>query len=139
MKSLLDIQQDLRALEKSVGECLKAIQSISADVDMLRNENTDAAALEYDKIERAAEMIGVGTSVHPISTIDANASRAYLLALLNITRLNANVEPERFVFIAWLYKQTIPTVSFADLHKDCYNLSEGFFDDLKDKLPAEMM
>ncbi len=140
MKSLLDIQQDLRALEKSFGECLKAIQSISADVDMLRNENTASGDLEYAQFEKIADKVGIGdaNARHPICTLDAGTSSMYLLALLNITRLDAEVEPERFVFIAWLLKQSRLSASLADLHAECYRLSGKFFENLAQTLPKEL-
>ena len=90
MKSLLDIQQDVRSLEKSVQEVTNLIKGINLDMEEFRtaNQNTD---VDFSKIETLAKNISFGK--HPIRKLsDGRACQIYLEMLLNIVRLDLEEE-----------------------------------------------
>lgn len=63
MKSLLDIQQDIRTLESSINDITDSIKNINSDIEELRtvNQNTD---VDYSKIELLAKQLSFGK--HPL-------------------------------------------------------------------------
>lgn len=67
MKSLLEIQQDIRSLEHSINDITDTIKEISSDIEDLRNanQNTD---IDYSKIELLSKLITFGK--HPIDKLD---------------------------------------------------------------------
>ena len=86
MKSLLDVQQDIRNLEKSVQEITNSIKCISTDIDVIRNSKVDTKN-DFLGIEKLAKQFIFGK--HPIDRLDdGNACKLYLEMLLNIVHLN---------------------------------------------------
>ena len=51
MKSLLEVQQDIRSLEHSINDITDTIKAISSDIEDLRtaNQNTD---IDYSKLSK---------------------------------------------------------------------------------------
>ena len=66
MKSLLDIQQDIRILESNIQEITDSVKSISSDIEAIRN-SSERAALDYSKIEVLAKRINFRE--HPLNKL----------------------------------------------------------------------
>ena len=99
MKSLLDVQKDIRNLESSINDITYSIRNISSDIEDLRtvNQNRD---VDYLKIESLAKQIPFRK--HPLVKIDDDrVCKVYLELLLNIVRLDFEEEItlNRLVFI----------------------------------------
>ena len=106
MKSLLDIQQDIRVLEKNIQEINKCVKTINTDIETIRN-SSEGVALDYSKIELLAKQIDFGK--HPLDKLkDGRACQIYLEMLLNIVRLDQDEESvvNRMVFVQWLQIQS---------------------------------
>lgn len=137
MKSLLDIQQDVRSLEKSVQEVANLIKGINLDMEEFRtaNQNTD---VDFSKIETLAKNISFGK--HPIRKLsDGRACQIYLEMLLNIVRLDLEEEVSfnRLVFIQWLQTEAEIDWTLEDLYKDCYKIKSTSYHDLLDVIPKK--
>ena len=140
MKSLLDIQQDIRNLENSVRSITESIRNIGSDIDNIRNssEASGGLALDFTKIETFAKQLSFGA--HPLSTLGQDeVCRTYLRALLNIVRLDTDEKTtvSRMVFIQWLQMQSHIEFSLEELYKDSFKLDEQLYYELVDGLTEE--
>lgn len=120
MKSLLDIQQDVRNLEGNVQEITKRIKALNSDIADIRNAEYDA---EYDfqKIELLARKISF--EEHPLGWLKSAGSgicQAYLELLLALVQLDSEEKAtiDRMVFIQWLQMKSGIVLSLDDLYKN---------------------
>lgn len=137
MKSLLDLQQDIRNLERNIMEITCAVKEINADIENMRtaNQNTD---MDYSKIELLAQNITF--SKHPIDKLeDGRACQIYLEMLLNMVRLDPECEVtiNRLVFIQWLQKESKLDWSLEDLYKDCFTINSDVYHEMVDAIPKK--
>lgn len=137
MKSLLDIQQDIRQLEKSMKEISDDVKNINADIDSLRNAS-ETTELDFDKIEILARQIDFGK--HPLDKLkDGRACQVYLEILLNLVRLDMDEEItiNRLVFIQWLQIQSRIDWSLEDLYKDCFKTDKKMIFEFLEIIPKK--
>lgn len=137
MKSLLDIQQDIRNLELSVKEITENIRSIQSDIEEIR-DSSDIGELDYEQIELLSRQIPFGE--HPLERLDDGRScRIYLELLLNIVRLDLEAENEinRLVFINWLRIQARLSWSLEELYKDCFTRGKELYYEFAEEVPTE--
>lgn len=127
MKSLLDIQQDIRNLESSVKEITESIRSIHSDIEEIRG-SSDSVELDYKQIEILAGQLPFGK--HPLDKLeDGRSCQFYLEMLLNIVRLDLEGENtvNRLVFIQWLQMQSKINWSLEELYMDCFTRSKELY------------
>ena len=120
MKSLLDIQQDIRILESNIQEITDSVKSISSDIEAIRN-SSERAALDYSKIEVLAKRINFRE--HPLNKLkEERACQIYLQMLLNIVRLEPDekIVINRMIFLQWLQIQSHIDWPLADLYRNCF-------------------
>jgi hypothetical protein len=137
MKSLLDIQQDVRKLENSVQEIMESIKNVSADIDNIRN-SSEGAALDFSKIEVLAKQIDFGT--HPLDKLkDGHICQVYLEMLLSIVQLDSDekVTINRMVFIQWLQIQARIDWTLEDLYKDSFKIDKKSYFEFVDLIPKK--
>lgn len=137
MKSLLDIQQDIRRLEKSMREISNDVKNINSDIDRLRNAS-ETTELDFSKIEVLAKQIDFGK--HPLDKLeDSRACQVYLEMLLNLVRLDREEERtvNRLVFIQWLQIQSRIDWSLEDLYKDCFKADTKMLFEFLEIMPKE--
>lgn len=137
MKSLLEIQQDIRSLEHSINDITDTIKEISSDIEDLRNanQNTD---IDYSKIELLSKLITFGK--HPIDKLDdGRACQVYLEMLLNIVRLDPDEELSlnRLMFIQWIQKESRINLTLEDLFKDSYKIDTNAYHEMVDVIPTK--
>lgn len=120
MKSLLDIQQDVRNLESNVQEITKRIKALNSDIADIRNAEDDA---EYDfqKIKLLARKISF--EEHPLGWLKSagpGICQAYLELLLALVQLNPEEKAaiDRMVFIQWVQMKSGIVLSLDDLYKN---------------------
>ncbi len=125
MKSLLDIQQDVRNLEGNVQEITKRIKALNSDIADIRNAEYDA---EYDfqKIELLARKISF--EEHPLGWLKSAGSgmcQAYLELLLALVQLDSEEKAtiDRMVFIQWLQIKSGIVLSLDDLYKNTLKMN----------------
>ena len=137
MKSLLDIQQDIRRLEKCMQEISEDMQTINSDIDSLRN-TSETTEGDFSKIETLARQIDFDK--HPLSKLNDNrVCRVYLEMLLNLVRLDADEETtvNRLVFIQWLQIQSRIDYSLEDLYKECFKTDKKIIFEFLEIMPEE--
>lgn len=137
MKSLLDIQQDVRKLENSVQEIVESIKNVSADIDNIRN-SSEGLLLDFSKIEVLAKQIEFGT--HPLAKLkDGHICQVYLEMLLSIVQLDSDekVTINRMVFIQWLQIQARIDWTLEDLYKDSFKIDKKSYFEFVDLIPKE--
>lgn len=137
MKSLLEVQQDIRKLESSINDITDVIRNINSDIEQLRavNQNTD---IDYSKIELLAKQLSFGK--HPLDKLDDGRVRqVYLEMLLNIVRLDfeEEISLNRLIFIQWIQKESRIDWSLEDLFKDCYKIKADSYHEMVDIIPNE--
>lgn len=121
MKSLLDLQQDVRTLENSISDVIRSLRDLNDDIDMLRNAETNND-IDYKKIELLAKHIPFNN--HPLGMKpDRTISKLYLQLLLNLTRLDLNKEntTNRLVFIQWIKAESKIDLTLEDLYNDTFD------------------
>lgn len=137
MKSLLEVQQDIRSLEHSINNITDKIRTINSDIENLRtaSQNTD---IDYSMIALLSKQITFDK--HPIKKLgDNRASQVYLEMLLNIVRLDPDEKLflNRLIFIQWIQKESKINWSLEDLFKDSYKINTNTFYEMVDIIPAK--
>ena len=137
MKSLLEVQQDIRGLEQQLQGIAHTIKMIHSDIEKIRTANQDTDP-DYSKIVLLAKQFPFRN--HPLGKLtDEKSCRVYLAMLLNIVRLDTEEEVSlnRFVFIQWLQMESGIERSIEDIFKDCYKISSHSYQEMLDILPEK--
>ena len=127
MKSLLDIQQDIRKLENSLKDIAESIKAISSDIEIIRTPEQDIS-IDFDMIKVVAKNINYGK--HPISKIDDKSEQqTYIKMLINIVRfdIDREVAVNRLTFIQWLLNQTEIEYGLEDLYKNSIKMNDKLY------------
>lgn len=135
MKTLLDLQKDIRDLEKRVKDISENIKTLNSNIEEMRNEDQDVA-IDYKLIEILSKQISFST--HPLKRLeDERVRRIYLEMLLNITRLDSELEStiNRMVYLQWLKGQASIDWSLSDLYKNALKSGAMFYSELADEIP----
>lgn len=136
MKSLLDIQKDIRNLENGILELSADIKRICDDVDEIRNRDCNTE-FDYAEIKKAAKLIPF--KKHPICKLsDERAIRLYLEMLVNIVKFDdKNSEDKtdtRLVFIQWLLNNAKTDISLEELIINSFRDETSVFDEITSQL-----
>ena len=84
-KSLLDIQQEIRVVERQINVLSNAIKEIYKDIASLRND--EVALIDYKKIRLLSTNIKFDN--HPLSNLpDKKLCQAYIELLLRLVHLD---------------------------------------------------
>lgn len=138
MKSLLEIQQEIRKLESSIIGLSQAIKSIYADIDALRDDDLDAE-IDYKMIEKLSGNIKFQD--HPLSCLeDKYICMIYLRMLLNIVRMDFNSEStiSRLTFVQWMLNQSGLSLPLEEMLKDSYQQKADDYEEFASMLPNEL-
>lgn len=140
MKSLLDIQQDIRNLESSMKEITTRISGINSDFNELRNasQSVQSRGFDYSKIVILAEKLPFGE--HPLGYLeDGRACQMYLEMLLNIVRMDFDSETtvNRLIFIQWLQIQSGIDWSLEELLLDACEMQLDSYTEFIGIIPEE--
>ncbi len=140
MKSLLDIQQDIRSLESTVKDMAARIEGINSDISELRNSAQDVQGRDFDysRIEILAGQLPFGR--HLLEKIeDGRACQMYIEMLLQMLRLDYDFETtvNRLVFIQWLQIQAEIDWSLEELFTDACGLEISAYDEFVRMMPKE--
>ena len=136
LKSLLDIQKDIRNLENSMLEISTNIKQINDDIDELRNQDNNIE-FDYDEIKKLSQLIPF--KKHPIYRIDdENTVQLYLEILINIIKFDdKNSEDKidtRLVFIQWLLNNAKINISLEKLIISSLRFKTSDFDKIRSQL-----
>lgn len=135
MKSLLDIQQEIRRLEDDIREIVLGLGALQGDVEEMR----DAAQVQetdYERIEMLAGWIRLGG--HPLGSLqDERICRLYLEMLLHIVRLDPEQEAaeRRLVWIQWLNCQAGTDRTLQELYTHSFQMDGRTLGEFAGALP----
>ena len=136
MKSLLDIQQDVRKIENSLQEISKDIRAINADIDDIRN-SSEVADLDFEAISILSKNIRFGN--HPLYRLKSgNQCAVYLEMLLSIVRIDIvdrEATIKRMVFVQWLQKQANIDLTLEELYIESLKQGKEAYYGLADEIP----
>lgn len=135
VKSLLDIQQDVRNLENKVQEITESIKNISLDIDSIRN-SSGGAVLDFGKIEVLAKQMEFGK--HPLDRLkEGHICQLYIEILLGIVHLDSaeDLTIKRMVFIQWLQIQARIDWSLEDLYQDSFKIDKPAYYEMAELIP----
>lgn len=140
MKSLLDIQQDIRNLESSMKDITTCIKDINSDINELRNASQNAQSREFDysKIAILAERFPFGE--HPLDSLeDGRACQMYIEMLLSIVRLDqdSRATVNRLIFIQWLQIQSRIDWTLEDLFVDACEIQLDSYTEFIEIIPRQ--
>lgn len=137
MKSLLDIQQDIRELEKNVANITDTVKEIDSNLEELRSDGQEKS-IDWFKISILAKNIKFKN--HPIKKIkDSLIQKAYIKLLLNIVMFDSDIELSlsRLIFIQWIKTESKIGLALEDLYKDCYKMKPETYYEIADSIPEE--
>lgn len=141
MKSLLDVQQDLRNLETRMKDITLCIKTVGLEIDELRNsaENAQNREFDYPRIAILAGRLPFGT--HPLyyRSKDGKACQMYLEMLLNIVRMDHEAETtiNRLIFIQWLQIQSRIDWTLEELFIDACEMQSDAYTEFTGAISEE--
>ena len=134
MKTLLDIQDEIRQLEESAKGITKNLATLNYDVDELRNSG-DTMVIDWDGIDKISKNIDLGK--HPIGELmNAELCKYYLELLINMIRLDPDEDLviKRLAFVQWLTRQANTDWTLEDLYEDTFRENENLLPALSKEL-----
>lgn len=135
MKTILDIQKDIRNLENSMEDFQRKIQNISSDLEALRDSG-DTGDFDFDKIKTVSQYNMFKD--HPLANMtDLYSRKLYLMILINVMRLDKDGYEEKLIFIHWILTKSNLGLEIEDLLKDSYLLHSSEFDKLSEYIAED--
>lgn len=138
MKSLLEIQEEIRELEGAVSGLSQAIKNINADMDALRDDALEVE-IDYGVIEKLSGYIKF--EGHPLSRMeDQLICKIYLRMLLNIVRMDFGSEStiSRLAFVQWMLNQSGLDLPLEEILKDSYQQEADAYEEFASVLPERL-
>lgn len=125
MKSLLDIQKDIREMEQTSRELSERLAEISRDVQVLR-ESDDDREMDYELIRTLAANMPFTT--HSLSNLmDGYSCKIYIELLLCILRLDNCDVVEKMIFVQWILEKSRVDITLRDAYTESLTLEKEIF------------
>lgn len=137
MKSLLDIQQEVRKLEQNVRDITEGIKTINSDIEEMK-QSPEKVEIDYKKIASLARNIPF--KHHPIRNLgDERACRMYLVMLLHIVALNKGKDgvKDGFIFIQWIKDRSDIDWSLEELVRESMRQDSSLYYDFAEMFPEQ--
>lgn len=134
MKSLLDIQREIRELDGKVKDISSSISEIYDTIDDLRNDETEI--IDYEMIRTLSMHFNFGE--HPLDKLeDGYACRLYLEVLMHLIHSDQGSQAtiDRLIFVQWILTQARLDISFEELYKDSLSINSAVYAELVELLP----
>lgn len=136
MKSLLDIQQEIRELDAKVKDISASIAEIYDAINEMRND--DADTIDYETIRLMALNLTFGQ--HPLDKLeDAYACQTYIETLLSLVHTDYGSEQtiNRLIFIQWFLTQSRLNITLEELFKVSLKITSDTFEKLIEVIPKD--
>ncbi len=104
MRGLLDIQAEIKGLEKTVQDVASDLGELNRDIQALRTSGNDMD-MDYGMVRLLAGNMPFGT--HPLDKLeDEYACKIYIELLLCLLRLDMDGAQEKMIFIQWILDES---------------------------------
>lgn len=136
-KTLIEIQTELRELDKQVQTISKALGQLFQDIDAMK-EDKSPSDIDFAGIERASRKFMFGE--HPLHRLqNGYACRRYIETLLGVvyTNRHSDAVPDRLAFVQWIITQADIDMTLADLMRSSLDLSADSFGELPSLLTEQ--
>lgn len=130
MKTILDIQQDVRNLEVLLGQLANQITQINKDLNILREAQNESLEIDCSQIEQLVQYSPL--KGHPIGRLkDNDVKQLYLSTLLTLIQIDNEEMVDRLIFIASILKQAKLELSLEELIKQSLSKRNEIFNDIE--------
>lgn len=138
MKNLLEIQEEIRRIEKLSSELSDAILSISKDIMDLREAQPGEVNCDYDAICSMAEQISF--TRHPLANLHDNyICKLYIGLLVNIAALcaEATMDLTQMAFIQWILNKSVFEGTMEDVVRVSHEFNNEILGSIEELLPEK--
>lgn len=135
MKSLLDIQKDVKELEGIVRDAANALDEISRDIQEVRSSDGDMD-MDYDIICTMASNIPFEN--HPLDDLeDGYVCKIYIELLLCLIRLDGNGVVEKLTFVQWILNKARLDITLQDAYLESMELGKEIYAEFGRLIPGD--
>lgn len=137
MKSLLDIQKQIRMLEQTVEDVSSTLRNINDEIEQLCKAD-DQPNIDFKQIMNLSKKLPFAK--HPLSKWDNEyACCCYIEVLLSMVLLDNGEEARlnRLVLIQWLLTEASINHTLEQLLTECYQLNKDSYAEKIDSIPKE--
>ncbi|MDE7323350.1 MAG: hypothetical protein K2N73_11670 [Lachnospiraceae bacterium] len=135
MKSLLDIQKEVKELEAMVQDMANSLDCISREIQEIRTSN-DNMEMDYDMIRMLAKNVPFAN--HPLAKLkDGYACKLYIELLLSVMQMDTNGITEKMVFIQWILKESRIDMELEDVYAESLELEKEIYSEIGEILRTD--
>ncbi len=135
MKSLLDIQKEVKELETTIQGAVNSLDCISREIQEIRTSN-DNMEMDYDMIRMLAKNVPFAN--HPLVKLeDRYACKIYIELLFSVMHMDINGITEKMVFIQWILEESCLDMELEDVHAESLELEKDVYFEIGELLNTE--
>ena len=135
MKSLLDIQKEVKELEVMVQDMASSLDCINREIQEIRTSN-DNMEMDYDMIRMLAKNVPFAN--HPLAELeDGYACKIYIELLFSVMHMDTNGITEKMVFIQWILEESRLDMELEDVHAESLELEKDVYFEIGELLNTE--
>ena len=135
MKSLLDIQKEVKELEATIQGAVNSLDCISREIQEIRTSN-DNMEMDYDMIRMLAKNVPFAN--HPLAELeDGYACKLYIELLFSVMQMDTNGITEKMVFIQWILEEARLDMVLEDVYAESLELKKDTYFEIGELLNSE--
>lgn len=138
MKSLLDIQREIKGLETAIHEVESALSSLHQDIQEIRTADDDLE-MDYDMIRTLANNISFQN--HPLAKLESGyACKIYIELLICVMRMDMSSVVEKMTYIQWILKESeidADELVLEDAYRETLELNDKIYAEMGEELDEE--
>ena len=135
MKSLLDIQKEVKELETTIQGAVNSLDCISREIQEIRTSN-DNMEMDYDMIRMLAKNVPFAN--HPLVKLeDRYACKIYIELLFSVMHMDISGITEKMVFIQWILEESCLDMELEDVHAESLELEKDVYFEIGELLNTE--
>ncbi len=135
MKSLLDIQKEVKQLETMVQDMANSLDCINREIQEIRTSN-DNMEMDYDMIRMLAKSVPFAN--HPLAELeDGYACKLYIELLLSVMQMDTNGITEKMVYIQWILEESRLDMELEDAYAESLELGKDIYSEIGEVLRTD--
>lgn len=132
MKTLQELQQEVRVLEDDLRGLGTRLGQVAAGLDELRHAGDDSTGIDFDAVRFCAKQLDFTS--HPLAERDPDTARLYLTVLLSLARFRKEIDVNLLIFAQWILQQTKLQDTLSSLLLAGYDLGTKQLRELREHL-----